>query len=115
MRRDTLDLLREVLDHEIVDSDGVSCGMVDDIELSNSAGGPVVKALLVGPGAWLPRVPAMLRWFAGWMFGHEVSRVPWNEVAHVAETIQLKSKASTLQLGRLDRRVGTWLSHIPKS
>jgi sporulation protein YlmC with PRC-barrel domain len=115
MTRHTLDLLREVLDHEVVDVDGVSCGMVDDIELSNTTGGPVVKALLIGPGAWLPRLPAMLQWIAGRMFGRAIRRVPWSEVAHIDETIQLKSKASTLQLGRLDRRIGTWLSRIPKS
>jgi hypothetical protein len=49
------------------------------------------------------------------MFGRAIRRVPWSEVAHIDETIQLKSKASTLQLGRLDRRIGTWLSRIPKS
>jgi hypothetical protein len=42
-------------------------------------------------------------------------RVPWEQVAHVSETIQLKSRASALDLGRLDRRIGKWLSHLPKS
>jgi sporulation protein YlmC with PRC-barrel domain len=115
MTNRSLDLLRDVLDHEIVDVEGVSCGMVDDIELGNSAEGPRVVALLVGPGAWSPRLPALLRWLAETMVGHGVVRVPWEQVAHVAETIKLKSKASTLHLGRVDRKVGAWLSRMPKS
>ena len=115
MKRHSLDLLREVLDHELVDVDNVSCGMVDDIELSNTADGPTVKALLVGPGAWIRRLPALLQWPAEKLLGHRVVRVPWEQVAHVSETIQLKSRASALDLGRLDRRIGKWLSHLPKS
>jgi sporulation protein YlmC with PRC-barrel domain len=47
-----LHLLREVLDHEIVDCDGNSCGMVDDIELEWTVDGPGVAALQLGPGRW---------------------------------------------------------------
>jgi hypothetical protein len=115
MTRRSLDLLREVVDHELVDVDGVSCGIVDDVEFSNTARGPVVEALLVGPGAWLPRLPALLRWPTELIFGRRVVRVPWPEVEDVAETIKLRSKASTLQLGRMDRKVGSWLSVLPKS
>jgi sporulation protein YlmC with PRC-barrel domain len=115
MTRRSLDLLRDVLDHEIVDADGVSCGMVDDIELSNTAHGPVVTALLVGPGAWLPRLPALLERLAQKLFGRRVIRVPWEEVAQVAEVIKLSSSAGALQLGRVDRKAGAWLSRLPKS
>jgi hypothetical protein len=104
-----------VLDHELIDVDNVSCGMVDDIELSNTGDGPTVKALLVGPGAWINRLPALLQWPAEKLFGRQVVRVSWEHVAHVSETIQLESKASALGLGRLDRRMGKWLSHMPKS
>jgi sporulation protein YlmC with PRC-barrel domain len=115
MTRLSLDLLREVLDHEIVDVDGTSCGMVDDIEFDNTAAGPRVKALLVGPGAWLPRLPALLQWPAERIFGRGIVRVPWNEVQRITETIQLKSKASALQLGSADRKVSSWLTPLPKS
>jgi sporulation protein YlmC with PRC-barrel domain len=115
MRRQSLDLLREVVDHEIVDADGEACGIVDDIALRNTAAGPVIDALLVGPGAWLPRLPALLHWLGIRIFGQHVLRVPWSEVERVAETVQLKSKASALHLGRLDRKAGTWLSKLPKS
>jgi sporulation protein YlmC with PRC-barrel domain len=116
MSRRNLDLLREVLDHEIVDADGVSCGRVDDIELAHPPDkGPVVKALLVGPGAWIPRMPVVCRWLFEKVFGRAIVRVPWEEIAHVAETIQLHSKASSLGLGRIDRKVGAWLSRLPAS
>jgi len=115
MKRQSFDLLREIVDHEIIDAEGEACGIVDDIALRNTAAGPVIDALLVGPGAWLPRLPALLHWLGARLFGRRVVRVPWSEVEHVAETIKLKSKASALQLGRLDRKVGKWLSMLPKS
>jgi sporulation protein YlmC with PRC-barrel domain len=115
MTRQSLDLMREVLDHEIVDVDGVSCGMVDDIELAGAAEGPVVKALLVGPGAWARRMPALLELTAAKIFGRKIVRVPWDEVEQVTETIKLKSRASALGLGRVDREVGRWLSRLPMS
>jgi sporulation protein YlmC with PRC-barrel domain len=115
MTNRSLDLLRDVLDHEIVDVDGVSCGMVDDVELGDSADGPRAEALLVGPGAWSARLPALLRWLAEKTTGRSVVRVPWEQIAQVSETIKLKSKASALQLGRVDRKVGAWLSRMPRS
>jgi sporulation protein YlmC with PRC-barrel domain len=111
-----LSLLREVLDHEIVDVEGVSCGMVDDIELGDvSREGPVVRALLVGPGAWGPRMPALLQVIADQLFGRKIVRVPWEEVEAVTETIKLKSTAGALGLGRVDRKASRWLSPLPRS
>jgi hypothetical protein len=111
----SLDLLREVLDHEVVDADDVSCGMVDDLEFAQTSGGPVVVALLVGPGAWEPRLPAMLRLAAGKLFGRALVRVAWQEVTEISEVIRLASTASALGLGRLDRKVGRWLARLPMS
>jgi hypothetical protein len=45
---------RDLLDHQIVDSDGFLAGKVDDLELDEPAepgGLPVVAAILTGPGA----------------------------------------------------------------
>jgi sporulation protein YlmC with PRC-barrel domain len=115
MKRQSLDLLREVIDHEIVDAEGEACGVVDDIAFRNTAAGPVIDALLVGPGAWLPRLPALLHWLGARIFGSHVVRVPWSEVERVTQIVQLKSKATAVQLGRLDRKAGSWLSVLPKS
>ena len=55
-----LKLVSELLDLPLIDSDGRYCGIVDDVELSGSAGKELkLKALLVGPGAYAGRLP---RW-----------------------------------------------------
>jgi sporulation protein YlmC with PRC-barrel domain len=103
-------LRRELLDHELVDVNGVACGIVDDIELVAASGGPVVAALRIGPGAWVPRLPAWLAWPARRLFElHEV-RVPWEHVAEVSEVIRLDVSAGALGLGGADRRAGRWLA-----
>jgi len=112
--RKVLDLMREVLDHEIVDVNGVSCGMVDDIEFEQPAGKvPMVAVLVVGPRAWSARTPALLSWLVRRVVRAPVVRVPWTAVEHVAETIQLRVTAQSLGLGKADRRVGRWLSKLP--
>jgi sporulation protein YlmC with PRC-barrel domain len=104
-----LHLLREVLDHEIVDCDGNSCGMVDDIELEWTVDGPGVAALQLGPGAWSRRLPRPLGSLARWIFGRAVVRIPWAEVSEVTEIIRLRSRASRWGAGELDRRLGRWM------
>jgi sporulation protein YlmC with PRC-barrel domain len=103
------DLMRDLLDHELQDSNGVSCGMVDDLEIDLDAKPPAVVALLVGPGAWQPRLPALLRVAVRALGGHARVRVPFGEVAEISEVIRLKSPATQLGLGVVDRRVGRWL------
>jgi sporulation protein YlmC with PRC-barrel domain len=116
MNQRRFELMRDLLDREIVDADGTSCGMVDDIEFGYPKDKqPVVKALLVGTGAWADRLPALLAAICTAMFGRTIVRVPWEEVDQVTEIVKLKSKASTLQLGRIDRKVGSWLWRLPKS
>lgn len=110
-----LDLLREVLDHELVDVDGVSCGMVDDLEFAPTPQGPALVALWSGPGAWGPRLPALLQWLCAKVFGGARRRVPWAEVADVGEVIRLKRSAGALGLGGLDRKVNAWMRRIPGS
>jgi sporulation protein YlmC with PRC-barrel domain len=112
-RSHPLDLLREVLDHELVDVNGTSCGMVDDLEFESTPEGPVLVALRVGPGAWGPRLPALLQWACAHLFGREVHRVPWQEVADVGEVIRLRRSAGALGLGALDRKVDAWMRRLP--
>ncbi len=110
-----IDLLRDVLDHEIVDSDGIACGMVDDIEFVSTPTGPAVAALLVGPGAWLTRVPSLVAVIGEWMFGRSRVAVPWVHVAEISEVIRLDAKSADLRLGRTDVKVGRWLAKLPMS
>jgi sporulation protein YlmC with PRC-barrel domain len=111
-----IDVLRDVLDHEIVDVDGVSCGSVDEVAFEQPAdAAPQLAALLVGPGAWTPRLPALFAVLAVHLFGRALIRVPWSEVAEVGEVIKLKCSAGSLGLGKLDRKASRWLKRLPKS
>jgi sporulation protein YlmC with PRC-barrel domain len=109
------DAMRSLLDHELLDADGVSCGMVDDIEIARVSGGMAVVALLVGPGAWEARVPVLLRVISKRVVGRQCVRVPFEQVAKIDEVVRLKSPAASLGLGVADGRAGKWLARLPKS
>ncbi len=111
-REGAFDLMRDLLDHELVDSNGVSCGMVDDVVLEATALSLQVVALLAGPGAWMPRLPALARVAIRWFAGTRRVRVSFEEVAEVSEVIRLRRPATELGLGIVDRRVGNWLKGI---
>lgn len=55
--KDTFELGLEILDRQLIDSEGEPCGKVDDIEMDyDGSGPPVVTAILTNPGALGPRV-----------------------------------------------------------
>ena len=106
--------VRDLLDHELVDTDGLPCGVVDDVVLDGDAAAPLrVVALLVGTGAWLPRLPGWVAWLVPRALRAGPVRVAWSAVAHVGERIQLADSASALGLGKSDRRIGRWVARIP--
>jgi hypothetical protein len=110
----SFDVVRQVLDHELIDADGLPCGMVDDVVLEGAPGEPLrIIALLAGPGAWLPRLPRFAERLLARMFGRQRVRIPWNAVAHVGERIELAMPAAALGLGGTDRRVGRLIARIP--
>ena len=116
MSGERIDLIRQVLDHPLIDADGVPCGIVDDLEMVGSPGKVFeVTALLVGPGAWIPRLPSLVSFIAASVLGREFTRVPWQQIEHIGEHIQLKKSASALGLGKADRAVARWLAWIPGS
>lgn len=52
MRRDTVDLGLNLLDRQLLDSEGKNCGNIDDLEFEiGDSGVPVLTNILVGPGA----------------------------------------------------------------
>ena len=114
MSRATVDAVGDILDHEVIDAEGLPCGMVDDVVLDGRPGAPLaIVALLVGPGAWLPRTIWPLRVVAALFVGRRRVRVPWSAVTSVQERIVLAERASHYRLGRADRRAGRWLARIP--
>ena len=80
----------ELLDHEIVDADGNACGMVDGLEIEGTGAQARVVALLVGPGVWALRLPALPRVVARWLFGERVVRIPIEAVGDVSEVVTLR-------------------------
>jgi sporulation protein YlmC with PRC-barrel domain len=105
------DLMRDLLDHELLDCNGVACGMVDDVELDIGKS-PRVVALLVGPGVWQWRLPALVRLLVRAVAGTQRVRVPFEEVTQISEVIRLRSTATHLGLGIVDRRVSRWLGKV---
>ena len=116
MKRDVFDLALEVLDHEVVDSAGVPCGVVDDVELAGGPGKPLrAVALLVGPGAVAGRFAWPFDALVRRLFGRSHVRVPWAQIAELAERITLRDRAQAYGLGQVDRKLGRILSRIPGS
>jgi sporulation protein YlmC with PRC-barrel domain len=96
-----LKLVSGVRDLQIVDADGVHCGIVDDIELEGRASGEMrVKALLVGPGAYAERLPAWWMALIRLVAGDGIVRVPWSEVESITSVVRLASPAAKLGLCR---------------
>lgn len=116
-----VDLYRQVLDHALLDADNWPCGIVDDLEVEgglrrDGTNEPLrVTALLVGPGAWAPRLPALLARTLPHLFGRRCVRVPWSEVSELGEQIKLRSRAAALGLGTADRRLGLLVAKLPGS
>lgn len=116
MNADDFGLIRDVLDHEIVDAAGVPCGMVDDVELDAPPGKPVeIVALLVGPGAAQRRLPRWGAKLAAAVFGSDQHRVEWRHVASIGERIALDAAAAELGLGAADRKWSRRIARIPGS
>ena len=111
-----VDLFRQVLDHPVFDADDWLCGTVDDLEVAGGVGEPLcVTALLVGPGAWASRLPALFARIAPHVFGRHCVRVPWGEVCELGENIKLRSRAASLGLASVDRRLGLLIAKLPGS
>ena len=103
-------LVAELLDLPIEDKDGRWCGVVDDIELSGSAGKEVcIAALLVGPGAYEGRMPPWLFAISRLVLGDRIVRVPIAEVETIASAVKLKCAGAKLKLGAGDEKVRPWI------
>jgi sporulation protein YlmC with PRC-barrel domain len=101
-RPDFLDLARQVLDRQVVDSNHFPCGKVDDIEIEGKKK-VRITALLIGNGAASERLPELAKVVSQKIFGRSVVRVPWSEVEVITHEIKLRSRAKDL---KLDERTG---------
>jgi sporulation protein YlmC with PRC-barrel domain len=117
MRRDnSLKLLSEVRDLQIVDCDGRNCGICDDVELEGGPGERLsVAALLVGPGAYAHRFPRWVFRLIVPMVGRRVVRVPWNCIEKISGRIYLSVTGEAVGLRKVEDRLETIFKRIPLS
>jgi sporulation protein YlmC with PRC-barrel domain len=109
----SLDLGLDILDRQLLDSEGRRCGNVDDLAIEGGPGEtPRVVAILVGPGYW-PQRAGWIGRLAGWIGGGKRVRVPWEDVAEVSSHVKLRKRAAELGLGTGDDRVRPLLEKIP--
>jgi sporulation protein YlmC with PRC-barrel domain len=99
MKQDYLDMIRNVLDRQVIDANNIPCGKVDDLEIEGKAGSELrIKAILIGNGAASERLPELFKWMSQKIFGRRVVKVPWREVSVITDKIKLKSRADELNL-----------------
>jgi sporulation protein YlmC with PRC-barrel domain len=107
----SLDAALNLLDRQLVDSDGRLAGTVDDLELTFPAGGgpPLVTAILAGPGALSRRIGGRLgAWLEGvanrLREGDETrpARVPFGVVKEIGSSIDLHVAKAELETERLE-------------
>ena len=107
---DPIKLVAELLDLPIQDKDGRWCGVVDDVELSGSAGKQSrLAALLVGSGAYRGRMPGWLFAISRALLGDDIVRVPIAEVETISSSVKLKCAAAKLKLGSGDEKARAWI------
>ena len=106
-----VDIALGILDHQLVDSEGINCGKVDDLEIAGLDGGsPEVTEIIVGGNAWRSR--GLLGRLAARLAGNAV-HVPWSEVESVSSVVKLKRPAAELRLGRGDARWARLVGKAP--
>ena len=117
MRRDDpLKLLSEVRDLQIVDNDGLNCGICDDVDLEGGPGEPLkVAALLVGPGAYTHRLPMWLSRAIASVAGQRITRVPWDAIDKISGRIYLAVTGESVGLRKTEDRFQSMFKRIPLS
>lgn len=115
-----MDLVYRLLDEQLVDVEGRRCGRVDDLEFSGDVGGPPPRLAFVlsGSGTWHARLPRPLRAlgarvFGGGTVGHDLLRVPAEQIDDLSTVVQLKGKARDLGLGQGDDRWSPVVGKLP--
>lgn len=108
-----VDIVLGILDHQLVDADGLNCGKVDDLEIGGLDGdAPEVVEILVGGSAWRGR--GLLGRLLARLSGRAV-HVPWPEVESVSSVVTLRRPARELRLNRGDERWAALVGKVPGS
>ena len=107
-----LDIIRQVLDRQLVDANHNHCGKVDDVEL-DLEGEPKVIALLVGNEFASDRLPEFARYVSRKLFGRRRLKIPWSEVSVITDDIKLAQDAKEYGLDERKGFVFEFISKLP--
>jgi hypothetical protein len=110
-----LDLVRDVLDKQLLDAHGRPFGKVDGIVLEVTADAPPrVAALETGAATRLARLPRWLtRPFARWTARATTARIPRAAVLAVAREVRVGVDATRTPAWRVEAWLARVLARIP--
>lgn len=109
------DIVRMLLDHQLLDADYVECGKVDDVEIEITDDGALrATAIFTGPGAAFAHLPEWMAAIGRKLFGKRSKRIPWAEIAMIDSRVKLRSTSEALGLDAADRRAASWVAKIPR-
>lgn len=117
-----MDMVKDVLDKQIVDRNGRAMGRVDGIVLESRDGMPPrVGGILIGPAALGYRVrPGIGRWWTRieQRFGlppERPVRIDVSEIEEVGSRIKLRGAIGDTAVGAIEQRLRAWIVKIPGS
>jgi hypothetical protein len=100
VEHEQIDLAYRLLDLDLVDSEGIRCGKVDDLVLTGDPGEPAyVAAIRTGYGALPARFPRRLQRLARRIFGERSTDVPSRAVEDFDARVELNAPMQDLGLG----------------
>lgn len=111
-REQFVDMVRSVLDRQVLDSNLFPCGKVDDIEMEGETK-LRITAILIGNGVASERLPDFARRLSQKIFGESVVRVPWEEIKVIGQEVRLWSTAEELGLDERKGFVYRLISKLP--
>jgi sporulation protein YlmC with PRC-barrel domain len=115
-----MDLVRDLLDKAVVDSDGREMGRVDRLVIAVEAGAaPRVVAIEIGPAilgarvaAWAGRLIAGLEHAFGVDRGRPV-QIPFERVLETSDRIKLDLKFEDTAVATVEQKLRRWVRAIP--
>ncbi len=117
-----MDLIRDLLDEEVVDRNGREMGRVDTVVLDVGEGAPPrVVAVELGPAVLAYRVhPTFGRWVAGLEHALGVDRgrplrIDFSKVIRLRDHVKVDLAFGETAAATVEQRLRRWVSSLPRS
>jgi sporulation protein YlmC with PRC-barrel domain len=109
---DDIDLIRDVLDNQLVDRNQRRIGKVDGIVIELVSGRPpVLKAIEAG---WVTKARRLHPRIAGWIGRwSKPYRIPWKSIRDIGVDVEVDIDADKTPLLRFEKRLRKVLMRIP--